>query len=60
MKMINFIVVLQQETLQENFETQTFVTPVSRERIEVINDIRRDLADLDDFWYLYDKFFYII
>ena len=35
------------ETLQENFETQTFVTPLSRETIEVINDIRRDLADLE-------------
>ena len=49
----------------QRFNKEKFNETVNKEFTQLVNVpdpsfFDRDLANLDDFWYLYDKFFYII
>ena len=49
----------------QRYNKEKFNETVNKEFTQLVNVpdpsfFDRDLADLDDFWYLYDKFFYII
>ena len=51
--------------ISQRFNKEKFNETVNKEFTQLVNVpdpsfFDRDLADLDDFWYLYDKFFYII
>ena len=51
--------------IAQRFNKEKFNETVNKEFTQLVNVpypsfFDRDLADLDDFWYLYDKFFYII
>ena len=51
--------------ISQRFNKEKFNETVNKEITQLVNVpdpsfFDRDLADLDDFWYLYDKFFYII
>ena len=51
--------------IEKRFNKEKFNETVNKEFTQLVNVpdpsfFDRDLADLDDFWYLYDKFFYII
>jgi|TARA_A100000172_G_scaffold75642_1_gene58556 hypothetical protein len=49
----------------QRFNKEKFNETVNKEFTQLVNTpdpsfFDRDLANIDDFWYLYDKFFYII
>ena len=49
----------------QRFDKDKFNETVNKEFTQLVNVVDpsffdRDLATVDDFWYLYDKFFYII
>ena len=51
--------------IAQRFNKEKFNETVNKEFTQLVNVpdpsfFDRDLANLDDFWYLYDKFFYII
>ena len=51
--------------ISQRFNKEKFNETVNKEFTQLVNVpdpsfFDRDLANLDDFWYLYDKFFYII